>query len=100
MEAAYQTGKRIVEMAHEDLCPSKIITKEALQNVIRVNTAIGGSTNAPIHFAAIARHAGVELTDVRGMARGRVRAAAACQHATRRPSTWARIISAPGQPLP
>ncbi|MEM9140615.1 MAG: IlvD/Edd family dehydratase [Pseudomonadota bacterium] len=61
MEAAYQTGKRIVEMAHEDLCPSQIITREALHNVIRVNTAIGGSTNAPIHFAAIARHAGVEL---------------------------------------
>ena len=64
MEAAYKTGQRIVEMAHEDLCPSQIITKAALHNVIRVNTAIGGSTNAPIHFAAIARHAGVEL-DVR-----------------------------------
>ena len=64
MEAAYMTGKRIVEMAHEDLCPSQIITKEALHNVIRVNTAIGGSTNAPIHFAAIGRHAGVEL-DIR-----------------------------------
>jgi dihydroxy-acid dehydratase len=60
MEAAYATGKRIVEMAHEDLTPSKIITREAIENVIRVNTAIGGSTNAPIHFAAIARHAGVE----------------------------------------
>ncbi|MEM7213247.1 MAG: dihydroxy-acid dehydratase, partial [Pseudomonadota bacterium] len=61
MEASYDTGKRIVEMAHEDLTPSKIITKEALHNVIRVNTAIGGSTNAPIHFAAIGRHAGVEI---------------------------------------
>ncbi|MEL7467954.1 MAG: IlvD/Edd family dehydratase [Pseudomonadota bacterium] len=61
MEAAYETGKRIVEMAHEDLTPSKIITKAALHNVIRVNTAIGGSTNAPIHFAAIGRHAGVDL---------------------------------------
>ena len=47
-------------MAHEDLTPSKIITRTAIENVIRVNTAIGGSTNAPIHFAAIARHAGVE----------------------------------------
>ena len=65
MEAAYATGRRIVEMAHEDLVPSKIITKAAIENVIRVNTAIGGSTNAPIHFAAIARHAGVEhdITD-------------------------------------
>jgi len=61
MEAAYKTGQRIVAMAHEDLCPSQIITREALRNVIRVNTAIGGSTNAPIHFAAIARHAGVAL---------------------------------------
>jgi len=64
MEAAYKTGQRIVEMAHEDLCPSQIITKEALHNVIRVNTAIGGSTNAPIHFAAIGRHAGVDV-DIR-----------------------------------
>lgn len=60
MEAAYETGKRIVEMAHEDLTPSKIVTREAIENVIRVCTAIGGSTNAPIHFAAIARHAGIE----------------------------------------
>ncbi|HET7408877.1 MAG TPA: dihydroxy-acid dehydratase, partial [Paracoccaceae bacterium] len=65
MEAAYATGKRIVEMAHEDLTPSKVITRAAIENVIRVCTAIGGSTNAPIHFAAIARHAGVEhdITD-------------------------------------
>ncbi|MEM7423611.1 MAG: IlvD/Edd family dehydratase [Pseudomonadota bacterium] len=64
MEASYMTGRRIVEMAHEDLTPSKIITRQSLHNVIRVNSAIGGSTNAPIHFAAIARHAGVML-DVR-----------------------------------
>ena len=64
MEASYHTGRRIVEMAHEDLRPSAIITPAAMANVIRVNTAIGGSTNAPIHFAAIARHAGFDL-DIR-----------------------------------
>ncbi|MEO1686646.1 MAG: IlvD/Edd family dehydratase [Pseudomonadota bacterium] len=64
MEAAYWTGRRIVEMAHEDLRPSKIMTKKAFQNAIRVNTCIGGSTNAPIHINAIARHVGVEL-DIR-----------------------------------
>lgn len=61
MAMAYQTGKRIVEMVHEDLCPSKIMTRKAFENAIRVNTAIGGSTNAPPHLQAIARHVGVEL---------------------------------------
>lgn len=61
-EAAYLTGRRIVEMAHEDLRPSAILTRAAFLNAIRVNTAIGGSTNAPIHLIAIARHAGVELS--------------------------------------
>ncbi|MEM6441710.1 MAG: IlvD/Edd family dehydratase [Pseudomonadota bacterium] len=61
MEAAYWTGRRIVEMAHEDLKPSQILTKDAFRNAIRVNTCIGGSTNAPIHINAIARHMGVEL---------------------------------------
>ncbi len=60
-ECAYRTGKRIVEMVHEDLKPSDILTREAFHNAIAVNSAIGGSTNAPIHLAAIARHAGVEL---------------------------------------
>jgi len=55
------TGKRIVEMVWEDLRPSKIMTREAFENVIVVNSAIGGSTNAPIHFNAIARHIGVKL---------------------------------------
>ena len=64
MEMAYATGKRIVEMAHEDLRPSKIIDRRAIENAIMVNTAIGGSTNAPPHIAAIARHAGLEL-DIR-----------------------------------
>ncbi|MGN6356196.1 MAG: IlvD/Edd family dehydratase [Novosphingobium sp.] len=60
-ENAYHTGKRIVEMVHEDLKPSDILTKDAFRNAIAVNSAIGGSTNAPIHLAAIARHIGVEL---------------------------------------
>jgi dihydroxy-acid dehydratase len=60
-ECAWRTGKRIVEMVHEDLKPSQILTREAFLNAIRVNTAIGGSTNAPIHLNAIARHMGVEL---------------------------------------
>jgi len=63
-ECAYHTGKRIVGMVREDLKPSDIMTRAAFLNAIRVNSAIGGSTNAPIHLAAIARHMGVEL-DVR-----------------------------------
>jgi dihydroxy-acid dehydratase len=60
-EVAYHTGRRIVEMVQEDLKPSDILTKEAFHNAIRVNSAIGGSTNAPIHLCAIARHIGVDL---------------------------------------
>jgi len=60
-EVAYKTGKRIVDMVAEDLKPSDILTKEAFHNAIVVNSAIGGSTNAPIHLAAIARHIGVDL---------------------------------------
>ena len=60
-EMAYRTGKRIVEMVNEDLKPSDILTREAFENAIVVNSALGGSTNAPIHLAAIARHAGVAL---------------------------------------
>ncbi len=60
-EVAYRTGLRIVDMVREDLKPSDLLTREAFHNAIRVNTAIGGSTNAPIHLAAIARHIGVEL---------------------------------------
>ncbi|MEM8840867.1 MAG: IlvD/Edd family dehydratase [Pseudomonadota bacterium] len=59
---AFATGKRAVELVHEDLRPSAIMTRAAFENVIRVNTAIGGSTNAPPHMVATARHAGVELT--------------------------------------
>lgn len=61
-EMAYKTGKRIVDMVKEDLKPSDILTKENFLNAIVVNSAIGGSTNAPIHINAIARHIGVELS--------------------------------------
>jgi dihydroxy-acid dehydratase len=61
-QMAYRTGLRIVEMVHEDLKPSDILTKSAFINAIRVNSAIGGSTNAAIHLNAIARHIGVELS--------------------------------------
>ena len=60
-QIAYETGLRIVDMVWEDLKPSDIMTREAFENVIVVNSAIGGSTNAPIHINAIARHIGVEL---------------------------------------
>ncbi|MDP3896076.1 MAG: IlvD/Edd family dehydratase [Mesorhizobium sp.] len=60
-QISYETGKRIVEMVHEDLKPSDIMTREAFENAIVVNSAIGGSTNAPIHLNAIARHLGIPL---------------------------------------
>jgi len=61
MEMAFATGQRIVAMVLEDLKPSDILTRDAFENAIRTNTAIGGSTNAPPHLQAIARHAGVAL---------------------------------------
>jgi dihydroxy-acid dehydratase len=61
-QIAYETGKRIVGMVWEDLKPSDILTRKAFENAIVVNSAIGGSTNAPIHLNALARHIGVELT--------------------------------------
>ncbi|KGJ06579.1 IlvD/Edd family dehydratase [Paracoccus sphaerophysae] len=61
MGMAYETGKRIVQMVLDDLKPSDILTRAAFENAIKVNTAIGGSTNAPPHLQAVARHAGVEL---------------------------------------
>jgi dihydroxy-acid dehydratase len=60
-QISYETGKRIVDMVHEDLKPSDIMTRAAFENAIVVNSAIGGSTNAPIHLNAIARHLGVKL---------------------------------------
>jgi dihydroxy-acid dehydratase len=61
-ECAYQTGRQIVEMVAADRKPSDILTRESFINAIRVNSAIGGSTNAPIHINALARHIGVELS--------------------------------------
>jgi dihydroxy-acid dehydratase len=61
-QIAYRTGERIVEMVHEDLKPSDILTREAFENTIMACSAIGGSTNAPIHINAIARHVGVALS--------------------------------------
>ena len=60
-QAAYETGRRIVEMVYDDLKPSDIMTRGAFENVIAANTVIGGSTNAPIHMIAIAKHIGVPL---------------------------------------
>ncbi len=60
-QISYETGKRIVDMVWDDLRPSDIMTREAFENAIVINSAIGGSTNAPIHLNAIARHLGVPL---------------------------------------
>ncbi len=61
-QCAWETGKQIVEMVKADRKPSDVLTRAAFLNAIRVNSAIGGSTNAPIHLNAIARHMGVELS--------------------------------------
>ncbi len=60
-QISYETGRRIVSMVEEDLKPSDIMTRKAFENAIVVNSAIGGSTNAPIHLNAIASHLGVQL---------------------------------------
>src|SRR3712207_6352688 len=60
-QMAYETGRRAVELAYEDLRPSRILTRDSFLNAIRVNAAIGGSTNAQPHIVAMARHAGVEI---------------------------------------
>ncbi|HEV7435940.1 MAG TPA: IlvD/Edd family dehydratase, partial [Pseudorhizobium sp.] len=60
-QMAYRTGKRAVEIVWEDLKPSDILTREAFLNALRVNSAIGGSTNAQPHLAAMAKHAGIDL---------------------------------------
>jgi len=61
-QIAYETGRRAVEIVREDLKPSDILTRQAFENAIVACSAIGGSTNAPIHINAIARHIGVPLT--------------------------------------
>lgn len=60
-QISYETGKQIIEMVHSDRRPSDIMDRRAFENAIVVNSAIGGSTNAPIHLNAIARHLGVPL---------------------------------------
>ncbi len=60
-QIAYETGKQIIEMVNADRRPSNIMTREAFENAIVVNSAIGGSTNAPIHLNGIARHLNVPL---------------------------------------
>ncbi|WP_173935060.1 IlvD/Edd family dehydratase [Chelativorans sp. Marseille-P2723] len=60
-QMAYETGRRIVSMVHEDAKPSDIMTRKAFENAIAVNSALGGSTNAPIHLNALARHLGIPL---------------------------------------
>ena len=59
---AHQAGRRIVALVREELVPSKILTRQAFENAVRVNAAIGGSTNAVIHLLALAGRAGVELS--------------------------------------
>jgi dihydroxy-acid dehydratase len=61
-QMAYETGLRAVEIVEQDLKPSDILTRKAFENAIVANSAIGGSTNAPIHINAIARHVGVKLS--------------------------------------
>jgi dihydroxy-acid dehydratase len=61
-QISYETGRRIVEMAYEDLRPSKILTRQSFLNAIAAIAAIGGSTNAQPHLVAMARHAGIEIT--------------------------------------
>lgn len=62
-QMAYETGRRAVELVNEGLTPKKVLTKNAFENAVMVSAAIAASTNAPIHLNAIARHAGMELTD-------------------------------------
>lgn len=62
-QMAYETGRRIVDMVWDDLKPSDIMTRGAFENAIALNSAIGGSTNAPIHLNAVAKHIGVDLTN-------------------------------------
>ncbi|MCP4824421.1 MAG: dihydroxy-acid dehydratase [Shimia sp.] len=62
MALAHLTGKRIVEMVDEDLKPSDVMTKEAFENAILANAAVGGSTNAVVHLLAMAGRVGVDLT--------------------------------------
>ena len=93
-QMAYATGVRAVEIVREDLKPSDILTRAAFENAIVACSAIGGSTNAPIHLNAIARHIGVAACD-RGLGE---RSATTCRSSStcsRRASISARNIIAP-----
>lgn len=70
-QISYETGRRIVEMAYEDLRPSQILKRESFLNAIAAIAAIGGSTNAQPHLVAMARHAGIEITPADWMSHGR-----------------------------
>ena len=70
-QISYETGKRIVGMAYEDLRPSRILTRQSFLNAIAAIAAIGGSTNAQPHLVAMARHAGIEITPDDWMKYGR-----------------------------
>ena len=70
-QISYETGRRIVELAYEDLRPSKILTRQSFLNAITAIAAIGGSTNAQPHLVAMARHAGIEITPRDWMEYGR-----------------------------
>ena len=69
-QIAYETGRRIVELAYEDVKPSDILTRAAFLNAMKVISAIGGSSNAQPHLMAMARHAGVDLRPEDWMAHG------------------------------
>ena len=60
-QISYETGKRIVGMVHENLTPSKIMTRKAFENAVVVASAIGGSSNCTIHLSAIAKHMGIKF---------------------------------------
>ncbi len=69
-QIAYETGRRIVDMAYDDLRPSRILTRQSFLNAIALITAIGGSSNAHPHMHAMARHAGIELNPADWMDHG------------------------------
>jgi dihydroxyacid dehydratase/phosphogluconate dehydratase len=69
-QMAYETGRRAVEIAYDDLRPSRILTRDSFLNAIRATTALGGSSNAQPHIVAMARHAGIELAHEDWMTHG------------------------------
>ena len=100
-QMSYETGKRIVEMVWEDLRPSQVLTRAAFENAIVVNSAIGGSTNAPIHLNAIARHIGVELNNDDWQQIGLIsRCSSTCSRpvSTSAKSSIAQAVSQPSSP--